>query len=47
MTFKEQINKEFLIYYQPKPFDTEINHAPKRILSSDEKKLASQCTALL
>lgn len=43
MTFKEQIREGIPeILPQPKPYDTEVNHAPKRkeILSADEKKLA-------
>jgi urocanate hydratase len=43
MTFKEQIQQGIpTILPQPKPFESEINHAPKRkeILSVDEKKLA-------
>ncbi|WP_269685589.1 urocanate hydratase [Flavobacterium lacustre] len=43
MTFQEQIQQGIpTILPLPKPFDTEINHAPKRkeILSSEEKKLA-------
>ena len=43
MTFQEQIQQGIpAILPQPKPYETEINHAPKRkeILSEDEKKLA-------
>ncbi|WP_394759060.1 urocanate hydratase [Flavobacterium sp.] len=43
MTFQEQIQQGIPnILPQPKPYDLEINHAPKRkeILSADEKKLA-------
>lgn len=43
MTFKEQIQQGIpTILPQPKPFESQINHAPKRkeILSVDEKKLA-------
>jgi len=43
MTFKEQIQQGIpTILPLPKPFETEINHAPKRkeILSDEEKKLA-------
>ena len=43
MTFQEQIQQGIpTILPLPKPFDTEINHAPKRkeILSPEEKKLA-------
>lgn len=43
MTFKEQIQQGIpTILPQPKPFETNINHAPKRkeILTVDEKKLA-------
>ncbi|GEP49372.1 urocanate hydratase [Flavobacterium noncentrifugens] len=43
MTFKEQIQQGIPeILPQPKPYEIEINHAPKRkeILSPDEKKLA-------
>jgi urocanate hydratase len=43
MTFKEQIQQGIpTILPQPKPFEADINHAPKRkeILSDDEKKLA-------
>jgi urocanate hydratase len=43
MTFQEQIQQGIpTILPMPKPFDTEINHAPKRkeILSAEEKKLA-------
>jgi urocanate hydratase len=43
MTFKEQIEQGIpTILPQSKPYDTNINHAPKRkeILSPDEKKLA-------
>jgi urocanate hydratase len=43
MTFKEQIQQGIpTILPQPKAFDHNINHAPKRkdILSTDEKKLA-------
>ncbi|HLA55893.1 MAG TPA: urocanate hydratase [Flavobacterium sp.] len=43
MTFKEQIQEGTpSVLPQPKPYDFNINHAPKRkeILSADEKKLA-------
>ncbi|MEK8180454.1 urocanate hydratase [Flavobacterium buctense] len=43
MTFQEQILEGIpLVLPQPKPYEPEINHAPKRkeILSEDEKKLA-------
>ena len=43
MTFQEQIQQGIpSVLPQPKPYDTAINHAPKRkeILSNDEKKLA-------
>ncbi|AWI24543.1 urocanate hydratase [Flavobacterium pallidum] len=43
MTFKEQIKEGIpTILPQPKPYEPNINHAPKRkeILSADEKKLA-------
>jgi urocanate hydratase len=43
MTFQEQIQQGIPNHLpQPKPYDTGINHAPKRkeILSPDEKKLA-------
>ena len=43
MTFQEQIQEGIpSILPNPKPYQTEINHAPKRkdILSDDEKKLA-------
>jgi urocanate hydratase len=43
MTFQEQIQQGIpSILPQPKPYETNINHAPKRkeILSDDEKKLA-------
>ena len=43
MTFKEQITQGIpAILPHPKPFDANINHAPKRkqILTPDEKKLA-------
>jgi len=43
MTFKEQIQRGIpKVLPNPKPYDTSINHAPKRkeILSPDEKKLA-------
>jgi len=43
MTFQEQIQQGIpSILPQPKPYDTTINHAPKRkeILTDDEKKLA-------
>ncbi len=43
MTFKEQIQQGIpTVLPQPKPYDPNINHAPKRkeILSPDEKKLA-------
>ena len=43
MTFKEQIQQGIPSTLPPvKPYETEINHAPKRkeILSDDEKKLA-------
>ncbi|RZJ30781.1 MAG: urocanate hydratase [Flavobacterium sp.] len=43
MTFKEQIQQGIpTVLPQPKPYDTNINHAPRRkdILSPDEKKLA-------
>jgi len=43
MTFQEQIQQGIpSILPQPKPYDTTINHAPKRkeILTEDEKKLA-------
>ncbi len=43
MTFQDQINEGIpTVLPEPKKFETEINHAPKRkeILSDDEKKLA-------
>ncbi|MDI1257277.1 MAG: urocanate hydratase [Flavobacterium sp.] len=43
MTFKEQIRQGIpSVLPQPKPYETDINHAPKRkeILSAEEKKLA-------
>lgn len=43
MTFQEQIQKGIpSVLPQPKPYETAINHAPKRkeILSDEEKKLA-------
>ncbi|UQD54976.1 urocanate hydratase [Flavobacterium sp. K5-23] len=43
MTFQEQIQQGIpTILPQPKPYEVDINHAPKRkeILSADEKKLA-------
>ncbi|MFT5715527.1 MAG: urocanate hydratase, partial [Flavobacterium sp.] len=43
MTFQEQIKQGIpAILPQPKPYEAEINHAPKRkeILSAEEKKLA-------
>ncbi|PHK25447.1 urocanate hydratase [Nostoc linckia z15] len=43
MTFKEQIQEGVpAVLPQPKPYDPEINHAPKRkeILTAEEKKLA-------
>lgn len=43
MTFQEQIQQGIpSVLPQPKPYETTINHAPKRkeILSDDEKKLA-------
>jgi urocanate hydratase len=43
MTFKEQIQQGISIELpQPKPYETQINHAPKRkeILTDEEKKLA-------
>lgn len=43
MTFKEQIQQGIpSILPEPKPYETDINHAPKRkeILSDEEKKLA-------
>jgi len=43
MTFKEQIQQGIpTILPEPKPYETNINHAPKRkeILSEEEKKLA-------
>jgi urocanate hydratase len=43
MTFKEQIQQGIpSVLPHPKPFESEINHAPKRkdILSEEEKKLA-------
>lgn len=43
MTFKEQIQEGIpVVLPQPKPYDPEINHAPKRkeILTAEEKKLA-------
>ncbi|TGD56900.1 urocanate hydratase [Flavobacterium humi] len=43
MTFQEQITQGIpSVLPQPKPYDTSINHAPKRkeILSEEEKKLA-------
>ncbi|WP_033961293.1 urocanate hydratase [Psychroserpens jangbogonensis] len=43
MSFKEQIKEGIPnVLPQPKPYDSSINHAPKRkeILSSEEKKLA-------
>lgn len=45
MTFKEQIQQGIpSVLPQPKPYDTSINHAPKRkeILTVEEKKLALQ-----
>ena len=45
MTFKEQIQQGIpSVLPDPKPYQLEINHAPKRkeILSNDEKKLALQ-----
>ncbi|MCX7548717.1 urocanate hydratase [Xanthomarina sp. F1114] len=45
MTFKEQILEGIpSVLPQPKPYNTSINHAPKRkdILTSEEKKLAIQ-----
>lgn len=45
MTFKEQILQGIpSVLPQPKPYEADINHAPKRkeILSADEKKLALQ-----
>jgi urocanate hydratase len=38
MTFQEQIQQEFLGFTKTKPYETDINHAPKRkeILSSEE-----------
>jgi urocanate hydratase len=43
MTFQEQLTEGIpVVLPQPKPYETEINHAPKRkeILSEEEKKLA-------
>ena len=43
MTFKQQIEQGIPnILPNPKPYEANINHAPKRkeILSADEKKLA-------
>jgi urocanate hydratase len=43
MTFQEQIAEGIpAVLPQPKAYDTNINHAPKRkeILSEEEKKLA-------
>ena len=43
MTFQEQILQGIpSVLPNPKPYETEINHAPKRkeILSEEEKKLA-------
>ena len=43
MTFQEQILQGIpSVLPNPKPYETEINHAPKRkeILSNEEKKLA-------
>ena len=43
MTFQEQILEGIpSVLPNPKPYETEINHAPKRkeILSNEEKKLA-------
>ncbi|MDV6168813.1 urocanate hydratase [Flavobacterium sp. DG1-102-2] len=43
MTFQQQIQEGIpSVLPQPKPYETDINHAPKRkeILSADEKKLA-------
>lgn len=43
MTFQEQIQEGMpAVLPQPKPYETDINHAPKRkeILSAEEKKLA-------
>ncbi|MBY8962291.1 urocanate hydratase [Flavobacterium sp. D11R37] len=43
MTFQEQIQEGIpSVLPQPKPYETDINHAPKRkeILSAEEKKLA-------
>ena len=45
MTFKEQIQQGIpSVLPQPKPYETSINHAPKRkeILTEEEKKLALQ-----
>ena len=50
MTFQDQIKEGIpTVLPEPKKFETEINHAPKRkeILSDDEKKISAQkCTAL-
>jgi urocanate hydratase len=42
MTFQEQIQQGIPSVLPKKPYETDINHAPKRkeILSSEEKKLA-------
>ena len=43
MTFQEQIQQGIpSVLPQPKPYEIDINHAPKRkeILSTEEKKLA-------
>jgi len=47
MTFQEQITEGIpSVLPQSKPYETNINHAPKRkeILSEDEKKLALRNT---
>jgi len=45
MTFQEQIKEGIPeVLPKPKPYDSSINHAPKRkaILSAEEKRLAIQ-----
>ena len=50
MTFQQQIIQGIpSVLHNPKPYEPEINHAPKRkeILSEDEKKISfKKCTTL-
>jgi hypothetical protein len=49
MTFQEQIQQGIpTILPQPKPYEVDINHAPKRkeILSTEEKNFVMLCATL-